>query len=86
MTDITSAKLLWTKAALFLLLAVGASVLLLIDAPSLKVAMLLAVAIWGFCRAYYFAFHVLERYVDPGFKFSGLGSLLRYVLDRRMGG
>ena len=83
MTDITSPKLLWTKGALFLLLAIGASVLLLMEAASLKVAVLLAVAIWGFCRAYYFAFYVIERYADPGYRFSGLGSFLVYVTRGR---
>lgn len=35
-------------------------------------AVLLALSIWGFCRAYYFAFYVIEKYVDPEFRFSGL--------------
>ena len=83
MTDITSPKLLWTKGALFLLLAIGASVLILMEAASLKVAVLLAVAVWGFCRSYYFAFYVIERYADPGYRYSGLGSLLRYIFKRR---
>ena len=83
MTDITSPKLLWAKGVLFLLLAIGASVLILMEAASLKVAVLLAVAIWGFCRAYYFAFYVIERYMDPGYRFSGLGSFLLYVVRGR---
>ena len=83
MTDITSPKLLWTKGALFLVLAIAASALLLIEAASLKVAVLLAVAVWGFCRSYYFAFYVIEHYVDPGYRFSGLGSFLLYILRGR---
>lgn len=83
MTDITNPKLLWTKGILFLVLALGASALLLIEAASVKVAALLAVAIWAFCRSYYFAFYVVERYVDPGYKFSGLASLVLYVVRRR---
>ena len=83
MTDITSPKLLWTKGALFLVLAIAASALLLIEAASLKVAVLLAVAVWGFCRSYYFAFYVIERYVDPGYRFSGLGSFLLYIVRGR---
>jgi len=39
--------------------------------------------IWSFCRAYYFAFYVIERYVDPRFKFSGLFSALKYLATRR---
>ncbi len=80
MTDITNPKLLWAKGGLFLGLGVGASALLVAEAPSLKVAALLAVSVWAFCRAYYFAFYVIERYIDPSYRFSGLGSVLRYVL------
>ena len=83
MGDIKNPKLLWTKGILFLVLALAASALLLIEAASVKVAALLAVAIWAFCRSYYFAFYVIERYVDPGYKFSGLASLVLYVVRRR---
>jgi hypothetical protein len=83
MTDITNPKLLWTKGLLFLVLGLGASVLLVIEAASLKVALLLAIAVWAFCRAYYFAFYVIEHYVDPGYRFAGLGSFLRYIVRGR---
>jgi hypothetical protein len=83
MTDITNAKLLWAKGGLFLALGALASALLLGEAPSFKVAALLAVAVWAFCRAYYFAFYVIERYVDPAYRFSGLGSVLTYILRQR---
>ena len=48
---------------------------------TLKVAVLLAIAIWSFCRRYYFAFYVIEHYVDPGYKFAGLGSFAMYLLQ-----
>ena len=83
MTDITNPKLLWAKGALFLLLAIAASALLLLETANLKVAVLLAVAVWGYCRSYYFAFYVIERYVDPGYRFSGLGSFVLYVARGR---
>lgn len=83
MRDLQNPKLMWLKAGLFLLLGVTSVTLVFLESPSLKVATLLALAVWSFCRAYYFAFYVLERYVDPGFKFSGLGSLLAYLLRRR---
>jgi hypothetical protein len=83
MTDITNPKLLWAKGGLFLGLGVLAAALLIAEAPSFKVAALLAVSVWAFCRAYYFAFYVIERYVDSGYRFSGLGSVLRYVLRER---
>ena len=51
--------------------------------PSWRLAGLLAIAIWAFCRAYYFAFYVVERYIDPTFRFAGLASLVRYALRNR---
>jgi ABC-type transport system involved in cytochrome c biogenesis permease subunit len=71
------------KAVLFLCAGLLASALLVLDRPTLKVVFLVAVAIWAFCRTYYFAFYVLERYVDPGYRFSGLASLLRHLAGSR---
>jgi hypothetical protein len=82
LSDIRSHSWLYLKAFLMLLTALLASILLLIDHPTLRTAALLAVAIWGFCRAYYFAFYVIEHYVDPTFRFSGLTSFFWYVAKR----
>ncbi len=79
MRDLTHPGWIKVKAVLFLIAGILASALLLIEQPTLKVALLLLVAIWCFCRAYYFVFYVMEHYVDPGFKFSGLISFVRYV-------
>lgn len=83
MRDLQNPKLMWLKAGLFLLLGGASLALVWLDAPTLKTAALLTLAVWSFCRAYYFAFYVLERYVDPSFKFSGLGALLAHLLRRR---
>ncbi len=83
MRNLQSTRLMWLKGWLFLLLGIASAVLVFLEAPSLKVAALLALAVWSFCRAYYFAFYVLERYVDPGFKFSGLGSFVAYLVRRQ---
>lgn len=85
MRDLTDPRLLYLKAALFLIGGGLASLLLLMDRPTLKAAVLLVIAIWCFARAYYFAFYVVERYVDPSFRFAGLWSLARYLLRRRSG-
>jgi hypothetical protein len=42
------------------------------------VAIFLAIAIWAFARAYYFAFYVIEPYIDPHFRYAGLWSFVRY--------
>jgi hypothetical protein len=83
MRDLQSTRLMWLKAGLFLLLGGASVVLVWLEAATLKTALLLALAVWSFCRAYYFAFYVLERYVDPGFKFSGLGSFVAYLVRRQ---
>jgi hypothetical protein len=64
---------------LFLFMGIATGVLLFLESPTLKTAVLLAVVIWSFCRFYYFAFYVIEKYVDPDYKFSGLISFVRYV-------
>ena len=83
MADITSIRWLYIKGGLFLALGGLASFLLLVEAPSVKVALLLGIAVWSFARAYYFAFYVIEQYADPSFKFSGLFAFLRYLTTRR---
>lgn len=83
MADITSPKLLYLKGGLFVLLGATASALLLIEHFSWKVAFLLAVAVWAFARAYYFAFYVIEHYIDGDYKFAGLWSFVKYVLRRK---
>jgi hypothetical protein len=68
---------------LFLLVGVLSGALLILEQPSLKIAALLCVSVWCFCRFYYFAFYVIEHYADPGYRFSGLWSFARYLLTRR---
>ena len=77
--DLRNSRWLYLKGGLFLLLGVLASALLLIEAPSPRVALLLALAVWAFCRAYYFAFYVVQHYVDPGHRFAGLVDFGRYL-------
>jgi hypothetical protein len=83
MRDLKSRTSIWAKGILFLLLGVGAAVILLAEAGTPKVALLLVVAVWAFCRAYYFAFYVIEKYVDPSYRSSGLISFARYWCRQR---
>jgi hypothetical protein len=83
MADIKSPRLLYIKGGLMLVVGLLASGLLIAEHPSLKVVFLLVLAIWGFSRAYYFAFYVIEHYVDPSYKFAGLVDFLKYALGRR---
>jgi hypothetical protein len=74
---------MWVKAALFLLIGIVSSALILAELPDLRVLVLLVLAIWSFCRAYYFAFYVIEYYIDPSFRFSGLFAALRHLWNKR---
>ncbi len=78
--DLRSRGWIYAKGILFVLIALIAGVLLITRAPRLEVAALLAVCVWASCRAYYFAFYVIEHYVDPEFRFSGLLDFAKYVL------
>ena len=73
---------MWVKAGLFVVIGVASSGLILALMPDWRVLLLLILAIWAFCRAYYFAFYVIEKYIDPSFRFSGLISVLRYLLKK----
>jgi hypothetical protein len=86
MKDIKSPGLIWLKGALFLVLGLGSAALLLAETPALKTALLLALTVWGFCRAYYFAFYVIEHYVDSSYRFSGLLSFMAFVLSKKARG
>jgi hypothetical protein len=83
MRDIHSASLMKFKGLLFLLLGLSSGALLLLQRPGWKVALLLILIVWSFCRLYYFAFYVIEHYIDPGYRFSGLLSLVRYLIFGR---
>jgi hypothetical protein len=81
--DLTNPRLLYLKGALFVLGGVLAGGLIVAEHPDLRTTLLLVIAIWCFARAYYFAFYVVEHYIDPGYRFAGLGHFARYVLSRR---
>lgn len=84
--DIRQHRLLYIKGLLFVGLGLVSAVLLLLFAPQWQVALLLAVCVWSFARAYYFAFYVIEHYVDSSFRFSGLTAFVQYAVRNRFGG
>ena len=82
MRDLTNSRAMYAKGVMFVLIGVISSVLLILEKPTVKVGLLLALAVWGFARAYYFAFYVIEKYVDPGYRFAGLWAFSRYLMTR----
>ena len=83
MADLTNKKLIYVKGFLLLFGGIMASLVILLEHPTIKVALMLAVAVWCFCRAYYFAFYVIEHYVDGNYKFAGLGSFVKYLFSNK---
>ena len=81
--DIRDPRMLYAKGILFLVLGTSAASLLILDSPQTRTMVLLAVCIWAFARAYYFAFYVIEHYVDTGYRFRGLFDFVRYVVKSR---
>lgn len=82
MADLKNIRVIYLKGFLFLLAGIMASLLLILELPTLRVAMLLCFSVWSFARFYYFAFYVIEHYVDEEYKFAGLWSFARYLLKR----
>ena len=85
MKDLENPFWIKLKGFLFLLIGVVSAVLVFLDDPKWQTGVLLALAIWSFCRFYYFAFYVIEKYVDSGHKFSGLFSFAKYFFQSRKG-
>ena len=83
MKDLSNPFWIKLKGILFLLIGIVAALLVWLDNPKWQTALLLALAIWSFCRFYYFAFYVIEKYVDSNYKFSGLFSFVQYLLRRK---
>jgi len=86
MRDLHVPAAMWIKGVLLLVIGLTASILLMLQLGTLTGALLLALSIWSFCRAYYFAFYVIEKYVDPTYRFSGLLSFLSYIVRRKRNG
>jgi hypothetical protein len=85
MKDLRRPALLYLKAALLLAVGCISVFLLILRQPSVTTVVLIALALWAFARAYYFGFYVIERYIDPSFRFSGLWSVVKHLVRTRAG-
>ncbi len=83
MGDLKNPRLIYLKGCLFLICGLLAAGLILFEHPELKLSALLAISIWCFSRSYYFAFYVIEHYVDPSHKFAGLLDFAKYLVRKK---
>jgi hypothetical protein len=81
--DLQNPRVIYFKGFLFLICGVLAGAGVVLENPTLRTTLLLTIAIWCFCRCYYFAFYVIEHYVDPSFRFAGLIDFVKYLSRRR---
>ncbi|QGQ23890.1 hypothetical protein F1728_14905 [Gimesia benthica] len=82
MADLKSRQLIYLKGFLFLMILLFAAGLILFETRSWQIAALLLLIVWSSARLYYFMFYVIEKYVDPEYKFAGIGSFLQYLLRK----
>ena len=80
--DLKSGRVILAKGFVFLVAGLMAAGILIAEQSGLRNIALLITCIWCFCRFYYFAFYVIQHYVDPGYRFAGLGSFVRYLWQR----
>ena len=83
MKDITNLRWIKFKGILFLVVGMLSFGLIVVAHPQVENVLLLCITVWCFCRFYYFAFYVIERYIDSSYRFSGLWSFARYLFSRK---
>jgi len=81
--DLKDPRWIYLKGFLFCLILILSFIGALID-PRIELRfLLLCIVVWSAARSYYFMFYVIEKYVDPSYKFSGIVSFLQYLLSKK---
>ena len=83
MGDLKDPRWIYLKGFLFLLILITSTTLILVESFSWRRGLLIGLVAWSAARLYYFMFYVIEKYVDPEFKFSGIGAFVIYLIRRR---
>jgi len=81
--NLRDSRLMYLKGFLFLAILSCSVFVILIEQFSWKLLVLLALVIWSSARLYYLMFYVIEKYVDPSYKFSGIISFIKYMVKRK---
>lgn len=83
MTDLKSNKLIYLKGFLFLVILLFSMGLIIFETQSWQIVVLLLLVVWTSARLYYFMFYVIEKYVDPSYRFAGIVSFLQYLFSKK---
>jgi hypothetical protein len=81
--DLKDSRLMYFKGFLFLAILISSVLVILIENFSWKVIILLGLVIWSSARLYYLMFYVIEKYVDPTYKFSGIIAFIKYLVKKK---
>lgn len=79
--DLVNPKWMCLKAIGFVLIAFLCALGLMLRSMRIETAVLILLMVWASARAYYFCFYVIERYINPEFKYAGLSSALAFLLN-----
>ncbi len=81
--DLKNPKLIWLKGVLFgVMLVVSGGLIVALTRDWLVAGLVLLVA-WSAARVYYFMFYVIEKYVDPTYRFAGMWDFAMYAIGRK---
>ena len=83
MADLKNPKLIYLKGGLFLAILAVSVFLILIESRTWRAAGLVLLVVWSSARLYYFMFYVIEKYVDPTYRFAGVVSFLTYLVRKK---
>ena len=81
--DLKNPKLIYLKGGLFLAILAVSVFLILIESRTWRAAGLVLLVVWSSARLYYFMFYVIEKYVDPTYRFAGVVSFLTYLVRKK---
>ena len=79
MTDIKSKRVIVVKGFLFILISALSAITIVCYCPRIEVIILVFLLMWASARSYYFVFYVLEKYVDPKMKYTGIVDLVKHI-------
>ncbi len=83
MGDLKDPRLIYLKGFFFFAAGALAAAGIILEHPSFRTVFFLFIAIFCFCRLYYYMFYVIEKYVDSTYRFAGITSFLIYLLRRK---
>ncbi len=81
--NLRDSRLMYLKGVLFLAILISSVFVILVEQFSWKLLVLLGLVIWSSARLYYLMFYVIEKYVDPTYRFSGIISFVKYMAMRK---